>query len=404
MKAKINKNYLALSSSLAISKTGDYAHEVVFALIVIELLRENYLLIGVVYFFRFVPFIFFGPIGGWLADRYPLKNTMIYSELLRLVASVSLLFLYEYNALNLVSMIACTLVITVGRSIFQPSFQSCVPKLFRESSLIRINSSFQMIDQIASIAGPLLCSLLIVSVGKQGVLIFDSLTYVVSMAALLMLTQAKAEGSLRPAFSVASIFKETWANVQFLRWHSRDLFASIIGSALCILFTASLLRYVLPAFVIFKGGTEVEVSYIFAALASGTVVGSLLYARFSVIRSPSALMKWWMAYGAVFILLACTINLSISLSYGISFVLGGCGAFVDISIVSLIQALSGKQDIGKNFGLFSTLANTGEAASGLIYGFFALGGVFASFIMMASLISLSAMLMLRNMGRGESPK
>lgn len=121
--------------------------------------------------------------------------------------------------------------------------------------------------------------------------------------------------------------------------------------------------------MIFKGGTEVEVSYIFAALASGTVVGSLLYAKFSVIRSPSALMKWWMAYGAVFILLACTINLSITLSYVISFVLGGCGAFVDISIVSLIQALSGKQDIGKNFGLFSTLANTGEAASGLIYGF-----------------------------------
>lgn len=69
------KNFRTLLSSLFISKSGDYAYEVVFVFIVLESTHNNYLLTGFVYFFRFIPFLFFGPVGGWMADNYRLKTT-----------------------------------------------------------------------------------------------------------------------------------------------------------------------------------------------------------------------------------------------------------------------------------------------------------------------------------------
>jgi DHA3 family macrolide efflux protein-like MFS transporter len=44
------------------------------------------------------------------------------------------------------------------------------------------------------------------------------------------------------------------------------------------------------------------------------------------------------------------------------------GAFVDVAIPGNIQRFSSGKNIGKNFGLFGTLANTGEALSGAISG------------------------------------
>ncbi|EJF78553.1 H+ Antiporter protein [Candidatus Bartonella washoeensis] len=69
----LKKSPLSLFFSLFISKVGDTAYEVVFILLVLEL-TDNYLFTGLVYFFRFIPFLFFGPIGGWLADNFSLKK------------------------------------------------------------------------------------------------------------------------------------------------------------------------------------------------------------------------------------------------------------------------------------------------------------------------------------------
>jgi MFS transporter, DHA3 family, macrolide efflux protein len=44
--------------------------------------------------------------------------------------------------------------------------------------------------------------------------------------------------------------------------------------------------------------------------------------------------------------------------------LGGFGALADVVLPTNIQHLSTNDNTGKNFSLFSTMANTGEALSG----------------------------------------
>ncbi|STU35639.1 Uncharacterised protein [Klebsiella pneumoniae] len=55
------KNFRTLLSSLFISKSGDYAYEVVFVFIVLESTHNNYLLTGFVYFFSVYPFSILRP-------------------------------------------------------------------------------------------------------------------------------------------------------------------------------------------------------------------------------------------------------------------------------------------------------------------------------------------------------
>jgi DHA3 family macrolide efflux protein-like MFS transporter len=60
----LNRKLLPLSFSSFISKTGDFAYEVAFVILAIELLSFDYFYLGIVYFFRFIPYLLFGPVGG----------------------------------------------------------------------------------------------------------------------------------------------------------------------------------------------------------------------------------------------------------------------------------------------------------------------------------------------------
>ncbi|WP_246257598.1 MFS transporter [Bartonella gabonensis] len=125
------------------------------------------------YFFRFIPFLFFGPIGGWLADNFSLKKNIIFSELVRLFASLFVLITYITGTAHIIVLIFAAIGTTIGRSIFQPSFQAIIPRIFSIKDLTKANSIAQIINEIASVVGPLVCSLLLLFANKSTVLIFD---------------------------------------------------------------------------------------------------------------------------------------------------------------------------------------------------------------------------------------
>ncbi|MBI6854451.1 MFS transporter [Pseudomonas cichorii] len=167
----LNKNLLPLSLSSFISKTGDHAYEIAFALIALELLSFNYLYIGLVYFFRFLPYLFTGPIGGWLADGRPYKTNMIFSDLLRCAVAATLYILYHLELLEIFTLVTCSMIMTIGRSLFQPSFRSYLPTILDEKDLPAGNSLMQMIEDISSIIGPVAFSLSIMLGDKSHIIL-----------------------------------------------------------------------------------------------------------------------------------------------------------------------------------------------------------------------------------------
>jgi len=78
-------------------------------------------------------------------------------------------------------------------------------------------------------------------------------------------------------------------------------------------------------------------------------------------------MGYWLFYGLSMSLLPIFTMHHFSVFIG-CLLLGALGAFVDIALACNIQNLSTESNLGKNFGLFSTLANTGQALSGAFIG------------------------------------
>ncbi|CEF30931.1 MFS transporter [Xenorhabdus nematophila] len=396
-KVIFNKRILPLSLSSLISKTGDFAHDVVFAIIAIELLSFDFMYIGIVYFCRFIPYLFFGPVGGWLADVFPKKNNMIFSDIMRCAITFLLFLTYLNDVLNIYILTFCSMLMTIGRSLFQPSFRAYLPEMLERKDLSKGNSLFQVIEDLASIIGPLFCAIIISIGNKSYVLLMDSVTYFISVIILFSLKRNEPHG--RGEFSVSRIFYDTRDSIIDMRKNNQNLFMVIIGTSICVLFTAALLRYVLPASIIDIYKSEELVGYIFSITAVGTVLGGVFYTRIVKHSTPVQVMKSWMIYGFLFLIVSLIMKFSFVLLVVFALFLGFSGAIVDISIITNIQSLSKETEVGKNYGLYSTVANTCESVSGMVSGLFSLVSGGFSFSIMALFIAISAKLVMSKLKR-----
>ncbi|WP_074381053.1 MFS transporter [Bartonella doshiae] len=389
MNSFLKKSPLSLFLSLFISKVGDSAYEVIFILLVLEL-TDNYFFTDLVYFFRFIPFLFFGPIGGWLADNFSLKKNMILSEFVRLLASLFVFITYITGTAHIIVLIFAAICTTIGRSIFQPSFQAAIPRIFAINDLTKANSIAQIIDEMASVIGPLVCSLLLFLANKSTVLIFDFFTYFISI--ILLFNLMNLNSNENKSFNFIKIYRETASYLKYISTENKHLFITLVGSSFAILFTGAILRFLIPAFVLSIGGEESLVSYIFSLMAVGTIVGGLLYSKIIFKITSLKLMVFWLLYGVILFVMPLAAGLYLKLLLVLAFVLGFIGAFVDISLISAIQLYSRHEDFGKSFGTFSTLANSAEAVSGFIAGLFTLVGLVSSFLAMSALIISTGMI------------
>jgi DHA3 family macrolide efflux protein-like MFS transporter len=390
-------NIWPLSLSTFISKTGDFAYEVGFAIIAIELLAFDYFYLGVVYFFRFIPYLLFGPVGGWLADNSPRKFNMFASDVLRFVVAIIVYLVYESGNLNIYILALCSMIMTIGRSLYQPSFRAYLPTVLEKKDLPTGNSFFQVVEDVASILGPLACSL-IISISEKGyVILMYAISYFMSAFILLFLREYTKTDRSRFVFSM--VFRDAKKIIINARIQNQSLFMVVMGTSICVLFTASLLRFVLPGSIISVHGDEALVGYIFSVMSIGTVVGGMCYTLLVKNSTPVQLMNSWVTYGLLFLAVSVAVKFNVASVFVVIFFLGFSGAIVDISIITNIQFLSAQGDVGKNYGIYSTLANTCEAASGLVSGIFSIlvGG--ASFTIMSLLIAVSAKAVVSKMKR-----
>ena len=80
---KLPFKFISLVGSQFFSKVGDFAHDIVFVLLSIELSHGNYFIVGITYFVKFIPYLFLGPLGGAVSDLYNRKKIMLVSDVFR---------------------------------------------------------------------------------------------------------------------------------------------------------------------------------------------------------------------------------------------------------------------------------------------------------------------------------
>jgi MFS transporter, DHA3 family, macrolide efflux protein len=384
------RRFSILLTGNALSQVGDGIHEFIFIVTVLNVTHNSVALAGVIYFFRFIPYLVLGPLGGALSDRLPRRSLMLFADISRMATTGVFCGLLVVDQINVVALALIGMLMTSFRTVFQPAFQGTIPSIVVTEHLPAANGATQMAAELGGLAGPALGGIMLAKVVQPGyVLAIDAASYLLSTLCVLRAVGSAAQPgteSSRGPLTLRMLYGDFGRNLR-ATLSKRELFVTIGFSALCILFVGAALRILIPTMLKGHGYPDSVIGYAMSSIALGAMAGALLCSKAMRDFSTRKLMAYWCVYGiALAILPACVASIPWVLTG--CFALGSLGAFVDVILPTNIQRLSTDTNVGKNFSLFSTLANTGEALSGGLASTLSLfSSVGASLIILGILIA-----------------
>jgi MFS transporter, DHA3 family, macrolide efflux protein len=183
-----------------------------------------------------LPRIVLAPFAGALVDRWNRRRVMILADsgsALVTVAAAVLLFTGELS-------IGAVYLIAFCNSIFgtfqEPAFTASMTLLVPKKELTRTNGLMQMGQAVEMLLVPLVAGILFLVIGLRGIILLDFATYLVAMAALLLVEIPQPP----PATAVADRPTTIWKDAVY-GWHYLRLRTGLLG----LLFYFALVNFLL---------------------------------------------------------------------------------------------------------------------------------------------------------------
>jgi MFS family permease len=147
---KEEKNYFKLFCAGIVNGIGDRFSQVALLALLLELTGSGFA-VGIALAIRVVPFLLFGPFGGYLADRFSRKKILMITDLSRIAFAIS--FVFVNNESNIWIIYVSTFVLAAGEAIYAPARKSYIPLLVKNENIIKINSLEQVMIGVVLIGG-----------------------------------------------------------------------------------------------------------------------------------------------------------------------------------------------------------------------------------------------------------
>ncbi len=180
-----SKNYQLFFAGQGISLIGTWMTQLATIWLVYHLTNSP-LMLGIVGFSSQIPSFFLAPFGGVFVDRFSRYRTLICTQILAMIQSLTLAALALTGVIQVWHIIALSLFQGFINALDAPARQAFVPELVEHredlANAIAINST--MING-ARLIGPAIGGLLIARVGTGYCFLFDGLSYIAVIAALL---------------------------------------------------------------------------------------------------------------------------------------------------------------------------------------------------------------------------
>ncbi|MEH2438263.1 MAG: MFS transporter [Nostoc sp.] len=180
-----SRNYQLFFAGQGISLIGTWMTQLATIWLVYDLTNSP-LMLGVVGFSSQIPSFFLAPFGGVFVDRFSRYRTLISTQVLAMIQSLTLAALALTGTIQVWQIIALSLLQGFINALDAPARQAFVPELVERredlGNAIAINST--MING-ARLIGPAIGGLLIARVGTAYCFLFDGLSYIAVIAALL---------------------------------------------------------------------------------------------------------------------------------------------------------------------------------------------------------------------------
>ncbi|MGE7891157.1 MFS transporter [Bacillus cereus] len=302
--------------------------------------------LGVVFVALSVPRLIFMIIGGAVADKFPKKNIMFYSNIIRAILVATILTWFIVGDVTLYTFALFALFFGLADAFFWSADGSILPELVEKSRLTQANSLTQMTNQASVILGPVLGGILIKFTNYETIFSITILLLIVA-AILVQKIQFTMPEQQHTDKGMFTSIKEGILYVK----ESPFLSTFLLCSAFLNLFLIGPMQVGFPLFV--KNvlhGDSLQFSYLEASVGGGMAIGAVIVGLKNINRRRGLFCIIMMLLSGVFFL---SINFSTVLwqallagmFYGITI------AMAIVPLMAMIQSTVKEEMMGRVMSL-----------------------------------------------------
>ncbi|AZN43969.1 MFS transporter [Paenibacillus albus] len=179
------RQYSRLFWSGLINGIGDRFSQVAILSLLLSLTGSG-AAVGITFAVRLIPYFVFGPLGGFIADRFSKRNMMIITDLVRVW--FALIPLFVHDASDVWMIYVSSFLLSAGEALYAPARMSAIPQIVQKDNLLSINGLEQVMLGIVLIGGSVTGSVVSATVGVHASFVLNALSFLLSA---LFLAQIK---------------------------------------------------------------------------------------------------------------------------------------------------------------------------------------------------------------------
>lgn len=181
-----HRNYRLFLTGQIISTVGTWMQSVAMPWLALELTHSGFL-VGLALAAQFTPVLIGGQLGGVIADRFRKRNVLLVTQSLFMIPSFAL-FLVSGSGHAQYWMVLCAAFATGTINLFDvPARQSFVVEMVGKEDLMNAIALNSSVFNGAAVVGPSIAGVLIAAVGVPLCFLFNSLSYLAAVGALLLM-------------------------------------------------------------------------------------------------------------------------------------------------------------------------------------------------------------------------
>jgi MFS family permease len=208
-----NGDFLWLWSSQTVSQFGSQVSQLALPLVAIVILHESAFAVAMLGMVEFLPFLLFSlPAGVWV-DRLRRKPILVFADVLRAAALVSVPIAYWLDGLTIWQLYVVGFVVGVGTVFFDVAYQSYLPTLVERDELSDGNSKLEISRSAAQLGGPGLAGVLIGILTAPVAVLADAISFVVSG---LLITRIRTTEPEPVTADRRSLLSELWEGLRYV--------------------------------------------------------------------------------------------------------------------------------------------------------------------------------------------
>ncbi|MGY2613439.1 MFS transporter [Bacillus pretiosus] len=193
VKKTFSKEYKIFIFGLLISRIGDSLYTFALPWIAYQL-TGSAVIMSSLFAINVLPIILFGPLVGVIIDRYDRKKLLWIADITNIILVSLVPILHALHLLEIWHLYVIAFILAVMSMLFDVTTVTVIPHI-AGASLTKANSFYQMVNQLASLFGPMIAGIFISFIGGFQVLWINVLSFIATLVAVMLLPTIKTVNS-----------------------------------------------------------------------------------------------------------------------------------------------------------------------------------------------------------------